>query len=122
MRNAPLLAVTSWQVRALVRADHRRSLSTVLEKIKLTAPCERIAIGDLLLAADDRAFAALLFLFAVPNVLPTPPGTSSALGVPLILLSAQLGLGLSILSLSAVLEMIHAFVRAANSVLQQFAA
>jgi hypothetical protein len=222
MRNGPLLAVTSWQVRARVRADHRQSLSTVLEQIKLTAPCERIAIGDLLLAADDRAFAALLFLFAVPNVLPTPPGTSSALGVPLILLSAQLalgrrtpwlpgviahrsvkqadfvrivdrllpllrrvervlkpriallstplaerligvlclllsivlalpiplanvppaaaicvlalgllasdgiglllGLGLSILSLSAVLEMIHAFVRAANSVLQQFAA
>ena len=74
-------------------AVYRQSLSAVLEKIKPTAPCERIAIADLLLAADDRAFAALLFLFAVPNVLPTPPGTSSALGVPLILLSAQLALG-----------------------------
>jgi len=74
-------------------ADHRQSLSAVLEEIKLRAPCERIAIGDLLLAIDDRACAALLFLFAVPNVLPTPPGTSSALGVPLILLSAQLALG-----------------------------
>lgn len=37
--------------------------------------------------------ATLLFFFALPNLLPTPPGTSSVLGTPLILLSAQLMLG-----------------------------
>jgi hypothetical protein len=51
---------------------------------------ERIAVGDLLDALGDRALAALLFVFAVPNVLPVPPGTSAVLGAPLIFLAAQL--------------------------------
>lgn len=41
----------------------------------------------------DRALAALIFIFALPNVIPTPPGTSAVLGVPLVLLSAQLLFG-----------------------------
>ena len=43
---------------------------------------ERIAVGDLLASLGDRALAALLFVFAVPNVLPVPPGTSTILGAP----------------------------------------
>jgi hypothetical protein len=31
----------------------------------------------------------LLFVFALPNVIPTPPGTSAVLGLPLVLLSGQ---------------------------------
>lgn len=54
---------------------------------------ERISIGDLLAALGDRATAALMFIFAFPNVLPTPPGTSTILGAPLIFLAAQLMLG-----------------------------
>jgi len=54
---------------------------------------ERISVGDLLVALGDRATAALLFIFAFPNVLPTPPGTSTVLGAPLIFLAAQLMLG-----------------------------
>jgi len=34
-----------------------------------------------------------MFVFAVPNVLPTPPGTSTLLGAPLIFLAAQLTFG-----------------------------
>ena len=34
-----------------------------------------------------------MFLFAVPNVLPVPPGTSAVLGAPLVFLAAQLMLG-----------------------------
>jgi len=41
----------------------------------------------------DRALAALLFIFAFPNVLPTPPGTSAILGAPLVFLAAQLAFG-----------------------------
>lgn len=40
--------------------------------------------------AGDRAFGALIFVFALPNVFPTPPGTSAILGLPLIILSFQL--------------------------------
>ncbi|MDO8300688.1 exopolysaccharide biosynthesis protein [Lacisediminimonas sp.] len=54
---------------------------------------ERIAISDLLAALGDRAIGALMFIFAVPNVLPTPPGTSTVLGPPLIFLAAQLAFG-----------------------------
>lgn len=54
---------------------------------------ERISIGDLLAALGDRATAALMFIFAFPNVLPTPPGTSTILGTPLIFLATQLMLG-----------------------------
>jgi hypothetical protein len=54
---------------------------------------ERISIDDLLASLGDRALAALLFVFAVPNVLPVPPGTSTILGAPLIFLAAQLAFG-----------------------------
>jgi len=50
-------------------------------------------VGDLLAALGDRAISALLFVFSVPNVLPTPPGVSTVLGAPLLFLSAQLLLG-----------------------------
>lgn len=54
---------------------------------------ERVSVADLLLALEDRALAAMLFVFAVPNVLPVPPGTSTLLGAPLVFLAAQLAFG-----------------------------
>lgn len=36
-----------------------------------------------------------MFVFAIPNVLPTPPGTSAVLGAPLIFLAVQLTFGRS---------------------------
>ncbi|GGB06616.1 ABC transporter permease [Brucella endophytica] len=54
---------------------------------------ERISIQDMLSAMGDRAFGPLMLLFALPNLLPTPPGTSAVLGIPLIILAAQLMLG-----------------------------
>ena len=47
-------------------------------------------MGDLLVALGDRTTAALLFIFAFPNVLPTPPGTSTVLDAPLVFLAAPL--------------------------------
>ena len=40
-------------------------------------------------------FGALLLIFAIPNVVPTPPGTSAITGAPLVFLAAQLMLGQS---------------------------
>jgi hypothetical protein len=51
-------------------------------------------VADLLSALQDRALGALMLIFALPNVLPTLPGTSALLGAPLIFLSAQLCLGM----------------------------
>lgn len=71
-----------------------RRLSAILTEIAADPSRERISIGDLLAVMHDRAFGAMMFVFAVPNVLPTPPGTSSILGAPLLFLSLQLMLGL----------------------------
>ncbi|MES2716328.1 MAG: exopolysaccharide biosynthesis protein [Pseudomonadota bacterium] len=68
-------------------------LSAMLHALAQDDSRSRISIGDLLEALGDRALAALLFVFAVPNVLPVPPGTSTILGAPLVFLAAQLAFG-----------------------------
>ena len=68
-------------------------LSEVLIGIVRTATASRISVGDLLVALRDRALGALILVFAATNVLPTPPGTSTVLGIPLIFLTAQLAIG-----------------------------
>lgn len=73
--------------------DASQTLSAVLLALAAQTDRERISIGDLVAALGDRALGALLFIFAFPNVLPVPPGTSTLLGVPLIFLAAQLMLG-----------------------------
>jgi hypothetical protein len=67
----------------------RTALSDVLQRLA-EEEGERISIGDLLRELGDRALGALLFVFAFPNVLPAPPGTSAILGLPLVFLAAQL--------------------------------
>ena len=71
---------------------------------------ERMALSDLLLLlADDqqqritvaeiighfgpRAFGALLFIFAIPTLLPLPPGSTTVLGLPLLIIAPQLAFG-----------------------------
>lgn len=73
----------------------RTRLSTILIAIARDTARERVSVGDLLNAMGDRAFGALMFIFAMPNVLPTPPGTSGILGTPLIFLAAQMAFGRS---------------------------
>ena len=70
------------------------SLSEMLRRIAEDASRDRIFVGDLLTILQDRALAALLLIFAFPNIFPTPPGTSAVLGAPLIFLAFQLALGL----------------------------
>lgn len=77
------------------RLDDTLRLSEVLNRIASDTTRERIAVGDLLKAMQERAFGPLMLIFALPNALPTPPGTSSVLGAPLVFLTAQLALGRS---------------------------
>ena len=56
-----------------------------------------ISFADIRDAMGDRAFGALLFVFAAPNALPvTAPGVSAVLGIPLMFLALQLMLGLAV--------------------------
>lgn len=73
---------------------HPPPLSQLLNAICADTSRERISIADLLLALQDRALAALLLIFALPNVIPVPPGTSALLGAPLLFLAAQLAFGM----------------------------
>ncbi len=70
-------------------------LSELLTQMAGDHPRERISIADMMARLDDRAFGALMFIFAVPNAVPTPPGTSLLLGAPLVFLSLQLAIGRS---------------------------
>ncbi|WP_246329238.1 exopolysaccharide biosynthesis protein [Chthonobacter rhizosphaerae] len=71
----------------------RRRLSDILVALANDPARDRISIGTLLEGMQNRAFGALLIVFALPNAIPTPPGTSTVLGIPLIFLAAQLALG-----------------------------
>jgi len=72
-------------------------LETLLQALSALASDpqrERIFVGDILGATQGQAIAAMMLLFALPNALPMPPGTSAILGTPLLLLSLQLMLGI----------------------------
>jgi hypothetical protein len=71
-----------------------RRISSILEALPKVVAGDRISFGDLVDAFDGRAYGPLIVLFAAPNILPVAlPGISAILGVPLILLTAQLMLG-----------------------------
>ncbi|QCG88837.1 exopolysaccharide biosynthesis protein [Azospirillum sp. TSH100] len=61
-------------------------------KISLGEIPSKISLGEIMDALGDRAFGALLLILSIPNVLPVP-GLSTATGVPMILLGAQMAAG-----------------------------
>lgn len=74
---------------------HGGRLSDILTSIAGDETRDRVSVADIFQAMGDRAFGALILIFALPNVIPTPPGTSALTGAPLVFLSAQLMLGQS---------------------------
>ena len=75
---------------------HRRGFSDVLRELA-EGEAPRVSVGSILQAFGDRAFGALLLVFALPNALPMPPGTSAVLGAPLIFIAFQLMIGRPVL-------------------------
>lgn len=70
-----------------------RRLSDVLRSVADDHSVEDVAMIDLIARLGGRGRAALILLFALPNVLPSPPGLSTILGAPLLYLSFQMMLG-----------------------------
>lgn len=90
---APVTAATAVEPRreaVLPTPPPRARLSEILRRIADDPALERVSIGDIVAAMPGRATAALLFLFAAPNAIPTPPGTSALLGLPMIYLASQM--------------------------------
>lgn len=76
-----------------IKLNNKR-VSAILKNLLKEFSGKPITIGDLANVLADRAFAILLFIFALPNLVPFPiPGLSAILGVPLIVLSFQLMTG-----------------------------
>lgn len=67
-------------------------VSELLDQID-ARPGRKVAVGDIVEMFGDRAFGALMFVFAAPLILPMPPGVSALLGAPLIFITAQWMLG-----------------------------
>lgn len=69
-------------------------LSAVLTEIAAHG-AERISVFELTQMFGGRAIGALLFIFGLVCVLPLPPGSTTILGIPLLLLAPQLLIGAS---------------------------
>jgi len=74
------------------RRARPRRLSHLFAAIAANAQ-ERVSVGAIRDELGQRSFAALLVLFGALNLLPLPPGASAILGLPLLIVSAQLMLG-----------------------------
>src|SRR5262245_12451337 len=75
-------------------APRPRRTSHLLRDFVTSHPEPRISLGVLRDALGDRGFGVLLFIFALPNLVPVNiPLLSAVLGLPLVLLAAQLTYG-----------------------------
>lgn len=84
-----------------VATDQRKPISMILREV---GQQETVAVGEVVDLFGRRAFGALMFVFAIPNLLPLPPGSSTLLGAPLLLLSPQVALGVSTLWLPRAID------------------
>lgn len=73
-------------------ADPRLSLSQMLATLADGGEGP-VSVDEIVAHFGRRAFGAVLFVFAVPNLLPLPPGSSTVLGLPLLVIAPQLALG-----------------------------
>ncbi|PZW48319.1 hypothetical protein C8P66_10566 [Humitalea rosea] len=74
-------------------SHHAAPLSRILEEVLAAFPDERISLGDLAAFFGDRAFGLLILLLCLPSLL---PGMASVFGTPMLILGAQMGLGLRV--------------------------
>jgi hypothetical protein len=75
-------------------------ISRIVAEVAAAFPGERISLGEMAQAFGDRAFGMLLLLLLLPGLL---PGMASVFGTPLLILGVQMGLGLRVPKLPAIL-------------------
>ncbi|WP_119269010.1 exopolysaccharide biosynthesis protein [Taklimakanibacter deserti] len=72
-----------------MRQPHSERLSDILKRLGENGNPD-MTLGDIIKALGERGFGALILLFAAPNLIPLPPGSSFVFGVPLVFITAQL--------------------------------
>lgn len=68
---------------------HPEHLSELLTRLARDAG-PKVTIRDLAIALQDRSFGAFLLVFALPNLVPLPPGATLIVGLPLIFIAWQM--------------------------------
>lgn len=76
------------KTKAAQSADHAQ-LSDILHDLAANAG-PKVSLRDLAIAMQDRSFGAFLVVFALPNLIPLPPGATFILGLPLIFIAWQM--------------------------------
>lgn len=69
-----------------------RRFSDTLERLGVDGG-EKLFLGEIVDVFGERAFGAVMLLFAIVNLLPWPPGGTTLTGAPLLFLSAELAWG-----------------------------
>lgn len=69
-----------------------RRFSDTLERLGAHGG-RKLFLGEIVAAFGERAFGAVMLLFAIVNLLPWPPGGTTLTGAPLLFLSAELAWG-----------------------------
>ncbi len=77
----------------VVRSPPAPHLSDLLSEL-FEQPGDQLRVKEMVDYFGHRAFGAVLFNFSVPNLLPLPPGSSTVLGLPLVLFAPQLAVGI----------------------------
>lgn len=67
-------------------------LSELLERLARTAE-EKVSIREIDEALNSRSFGAFLVVFALPNLIPLPPGATLFLGLPMVVIAWQMVMG-----------------------------
>ncbi|MBR0555519.1 exopolysaccharide biosynthesis protein [Ciceribacter sp. L1K23] len=68
---------------------HPEHLSVVLRRLAATGS-DKISVRDIAIALQDRSFGAFLLVFALPNLVPLPPGATLIIGLPLVFVAWQM--------------------------------
>lgn len=81
----------TWDATSAATAERQttENLSDLLVRLSRTRD-RKVTIRDIAIALQDRSFGAFLLVFALPNLVPLPPGSTFILGLPLVFVAWQM--------------------------------
>jgi hypothetical protein len=68
-------------------------VTDVLRRVAAGDPDDLVTVRSLFEAFGERSFGFLLLIFSLPNCVPAPPGLGSIIGLPVLMIAAQMVLG-----------------------------
>ncbi|TPP11155.1 exopolysaccharide biosynthesis protein [Rhizobium glycinendophyticum] len=81
----------SAKIAATTERQTTENLSDLLVRLARTTD-RKVTIRDIAIALQDRSFGAFLLVFALPNLVPLPPGSTFILALPLVFVAWQMAM------------------------------